>query len=78
MKTILTISLTVHALMFFDYARDAIKTQLAHRKLQKYYEEEMQKYYEQDRREYEKKSDKSKQKQRRANKNVDTQEHNNW
>jgi hypothetical protein len=61
-KTILTISLTVHALMFFDYARDAIKTQLAHRKLQKYYQEELQKYYEQDRREYEKKSDKSKRK----------------
>ena len=62
MKTILTISLTVHALMFFDYARDAIKTQLAHRKLQKYYQEELQKYYEQDRREYEKNSDKSKRK----------------
>lgn len=62
MKTILTISLTVHALMFFDYARDVIKTQLAHRKLQKYYQEELQKYYEQDRYEYEKKLDKSKRK----------------
>ena len=70
MKTILTISLTVHALMFFDYARDVIRKQISQRKWQKYYEEEM--------REYEKKSDKSKQKQRRANKNVDPQEHNNW
>lgn len=78
MSTILTISLTVHALMFFDYARDAIKTQLAHRKLQKYYEEEMQKYYEQDRREYEKKLDKSKQKSRKANKNVNPKKHNDW
>ena len=70
MKTILTISLTVHALMFFDYARDVIRKQISHRKWQKYYEEEM--------REYEKKSDKSKRKQRRANKNVDPQEHHNW
>lgn len=70
MKTILTISLTVHALMFFDYARDVIRKQISQRKWQKYYEEEM--------REYEKKSDKSKQKQRRANKNVDPKEHNNW
>jgi queuine/archaeosine tRNA-ribosyltransferase len=69
-KTILTISLTVHALMFFDYARDVIRKQISQRKWQKYYEEEM--------REYEKKSDKSKQKQRRANKNVDPKEHNNW
>ena len=70
MKTILTISLTVHALMFFDYARDVIRKQISQRKWQKYYEEEM--------REYEKKSDKSKRKQRRANKNVDPQEHHNW
>jgi hypothetical protein len=69
-KTILTISLTVHAIMFFDYARDVIRRKVSHRKWQKYYEEEM--------REYEKKSDKSKQKQRRANKNVDPKEHNNW
>jgi hypothetical protein len=70
MKTILTISLTIQGIMFFDYARDVIRKQISHRKWQKYYEEEM--------REYEKKSDKSKRKQRRANKNVNPKKHNNW